>query len=470
MSGTGPDHAEAGIGALDVLPVFFRAKGRKIPVFGNSDGVAWKVELLAAAGAQVEVFAENPSALLERAASAANASLHRRRWRQADLDDALVVIADAADEDEARALQAAARKAGVPLNVVDRPEVCDFQFGSIVNRAPLVVAISTAGAAPVFGQAIRARIETLLPAGFANWAAAALRWRPEVVARQWPFRLRRAFWEKFAVRALAEPGRAPEERDLAELIEGTAGGGDAEARGRAILVGAGPGDAELMTLRAVRALQSADIVLYDDLAPAAALDFARREAERIYVGKRGGRPSAKQQTISELLVELVASGKRVVRLKGGDPMIFGRANEEIDALVDAGLSVEIVPGVTAATAAAASLRASLTDGLMAPRVQFVSARAADAGLPDVDWRALADPRATTVAYMGRAALKEFLGELVARGLSPATPVAFVDRASLPDETIVKATVATISAEVDRASLSGPGLLLIGAALGRPSRD
>lgn len=467
MAETETDQRGAGIGALDVLPVFLRARDRKMLVCGNSDGVAWKVELLAAAGARLDVLSDDPSDALEKAAARASAALQRRRWRDDDFEGALAVVAEAADDAEAGDLRRAAQAAGVPLNVIDRPDFCDFQFGSIVNRSPLVVAISTAGAAPVFGQAVRARIETILPAGFARWAAAALQWRPRLSALELPFRMRRMFWEKFAARALAEPERDPGDADLAALLETVgASAGAAVPAGRAILVGAGPGDPELMTLRGVRALQSADVVLYDDLTPQAALDMARRELEKIYVGKRGGRASIAQPEITGLLVRLVGAGKLVVRLKGGDPAIFGRANPEIAALEAEGLACEIVPGVTAATAAAAALGVSLTDAEAAPRVQFVTARAADGGLPDLDWRALADPGATTVAYMGRQSLAEFVGRAMEAGLAASTPAAYVDRATLPEQTVIRGRVDEIAEQANRASLSGPGLLLIGAALER----
>ena len=457
------------MGALEVLPVFLRAAGRRIVVAGDSDGVAWKVELLRAAGADVELFAPQPGeALRALVAADARVVLRGRRWAPDDFRDALAVVADAASDEEAAELQTAARAAGVPLNVIDRADYCDFQFGSIVNRSPLVVGISTAGAAPVFGQAIRTRIEAILPSGLAAWAQAALEWRTEISRLALPFRSRRAFWERFSRLALDSSGRAPTQADRRALMQEAADerATAASERGKAVLVGAGPGAPELLTLRAVRALQSADVVLYDDLATSGALDLARREAEKIYVGKRGRKPSHVQTDITALLVELVAAGKQVVRLKGGDPMIFGRANEEIAALEGAGLEVEVVPGVTAASAAAAALKASLTDRALASRVQFVTAHSNEGRLPDdMDWRALADPRATTAIYMGAGVVQALAQRLMDEGLGADTPAAFVDRASYPDETIVRSTLASIAQEMARMALPGPGLLLIGAAPG-----
>ena len=383
---------------------------------------------------------------------------------------ALIAVAEAESDHAAQAFRADARAAGAIANVIDRPAFCDFQFGSMVNRSPLVVGISTDGAAPVFGQALRARIETLAPEGFAAWAGVAREWRADIAALDLPFRASRRFWEEFAELAFARPGVAPTIADLQALLAVVSDEAVAAARrGKVVLVGAGPGDPELLTLKAVRALQSADVVLYDDLVSPGVLDFARREAEKLDVGKRGYRPSPGQPGISAKLVELAAAGKTVVRLKGGDPMIFGRATEEIEALQAAGLDVEVIPGVTAASGAAASLRASLTERDLARRVQYVTAHGRDGALPeDLDWRALADPGATTVVYMGVRTLSALVDKLQAAGLDPTTPAILVDRATWPDERRIVATLATIGPAVERAAPAGPCLLILGAALSRPA--
>src|SRR4029077_12732744 len=236
----------------------------------------------------------------------------------------------------------------VPVNVIDRPAFCDFSFGAIVNRSPLVIGISTEGACPVFGQAIRAKIEALIPQGFARWAAAALAWRPRLRTLALSFRNRRTFWERFTARAMADPDRTPDEAELDALLAQAP-----RAGGSVTLVGAGPGDPELLTLLAVRALQSADVILFDDLVSRDVLDFARREARKMLVGKTGFGPSCKQEDINALMVSLARQGKRVVRLKGGDPLIFGRAAEEIEACRAANIAFDVVPGITAAAGAAA---------------------------------------------------------------------------------------------------------------------
>ena len=453
--------------SLASLPAFFKLAGRRCMVAGGSDGAAWKAELLASAGASVDVYAAEPCERLERlAVDEAAVTLHRSVWTKADVDGALIAIIDAASDAEAADFRVAAQAAGAVVNVVDRPAFCDFQFGSIVNRSPLVVGISTDGAAPVFGQALRARIETLAPEGFAAWARAAQEWRKEIAGRDLPFRARRKFWEAFAERAFERPDVAPTDADLKDLLASISEEAVVKAqRGRVVLIGAGPGDPELLTLKAVRALQSADVVLYDDLVSPGVLDFARREAEKLDVGKRGYRPSPGQPGITARLVELAIAGKVVARLKGGDPMIFGRATEEIEALQTAGVDVEVIPGVTAASGAAASLRASLTERDHARRVQYVTAHGRDGALPeDLDWRALADPGATTVVYMGVRTMPAFVARVQAAGLDAQTPAILVERASWPDERRIAGTLATISAMAARCAPTGPCVLLLGAAL------
>ena len=452
---------------LATLPVFFKLAGRRVVLAGGSESAAWKAELLAAAGARVDVFAPEPSEKMRALArDDARVVLAGRAFGAGDLDKAALALAEVASDDEAQAFAAMAREAGVPVNIIDRPSASDFQFGSIVNRSPLVVAISTDGGAPVFAQALRARIETLLPQGFALWAAAAKAWRPAVRALGLDFHGRRRFWESFVRLAIARADRPPQEPDLAALAAAARAGSDApQAKGSVALVGAGPGDPELLTLRAVRALQSADVVLFDDLVAPGILDLARREATKVHVGKRGYKPSCTLEDITALMISLAGEGRRVVRLKGGDPMIFGRAGEEIPALRAAGVAVEVVAGVTAASAAAASLGCSLTLRDTARRVQFVTAHARGGKLPDdIDWRALADPAATTAVYMGVATLAALTQRLIAAGLAPETPAVLVERASWKDERAIHATLADIAEKARAAGPAGPCLILIGAAL------
>src|SRR5580698_5090286 len=297
MSRTPSEIKATRMGPLARLPAFFALENKRAVVAGGSQAAIWKAELLSAAGARVDVFAPVADEDLQSLAAAAPRGgifIHERRWAATDISGAAIAVADCADDEEAAAFAAAARAAGVPVNVIDRPALCDFSFGAIVNRSPLVIGISTDGASPVFGQAIRAKIEALIPKGFARWADAARAWRPRVQALALPFRGRRNFWERFTERAVAAPDHAPVDADLEALLKPTT----AQTAGSVILVGAGPGDPELLTLRAVRALQSADVILFDDLVAPDILDFARREAKKMLVGKTGHAPSCKQDDIN----------------------------------------------------------------------------------------------------------------------------------------------------------------------------
>ena len=462
--------AHARMEPLARLPVFYDLKGRRVLVAGGGEAAAWKAELLSAAGARVEVIAPDLCEDLGRLAAAPPCgpiSLQARPWREDDLPGATLALADAADEHEAARFAAAARAAGVPVNVIDRPDFCDFSFGAIVNRSPLVVGISTDGAAPVFSRAVRAKIEAVLPMGFRAWAQAAKGWRRAIADLGLSPASRRAFWERFAARALAEPNRVPAETDRRELLAAAGPGGD-DARGSVVLVGAGPGDPELLTLKAVRALQSADVVLFDDLVAPAILDFARREAKKMLVGKTGYGPSCKQDDINRMMVDFARQGRRVVRLKGGEPMIFGRAGEEIAFCRAAGIAVEVVPGISAPQGAASRLLASLTHRDHARRLQFVTAHARDGRLPrDLDFRALADRGATTVVYMPRRTLPDLVRELTEAGADLATPALAVFSATRPDEVVVAGTLASLVekvAEAVEAGAEGPCLVLYGPAL------
>ncbi|WP_036291498.1 siroheme synthase CysG [Methylosinus sp. PW1] len=451
---------------LATLPVFYALERRRVVVAGGSDGAAWKADLAAAAGAWVDVFAASPSPRLQAVVAARERlTLHERGWRADDLAGAAMALAVIEDDAEAQAFRDAAKGQGVPVNLTDRPALSDFLMGAIVNRSPLVIGVSTSGAAPAFAQAVRARVETLIPSSFSAWTRAARAWRPRVMASGLDFFARRDFWRRFTREAFARVEHAPQDIDLDALLEETRRADEASTRGRVTLVGAGPGDPELLTLKGLRALVGADVVLFDDLVPAAVLDLARREAVRINVGKRGYAPSVKQEEITALLVKLAKEGKNVVRLKGGDPMIFGRANEEIHAIRAAGLEAEIVPGVTAALAAAAALEVSLTNRDTARRVQFVTAHTSDGKFPeDIDWRALADRRATTAVYMGNRTLPALSKRLLEEGMDPATPAFLVERASTPQQRIIAGTIHDLPQRVAQETLEGPCLVLIGATL------
>src|SRR6202171_1130451 len=455
--------------ALARLPLFFAYEGKRALIAGGGTGAAWKAELLSATGAAVDVYAEHPSEemlLLAADPPKGEIAIHRRAWQPEDFKGAAIAIGGCETDEEAARFAAAARAAGVPVNVIDKPAFCDFAFGAIGNRSPLVIGDSNDGAAPVFGQAIRAKLEALIPFGFSRWAEAARRWRKNVKSSGLSFGGRRSFWQIFTAHAVTHPNEEPAPADFDKFLSETRSEGEALEQGSVTLVGAGPGDPELLTLRAVRALQSANVILIDDLVAPEILDFARREAKKMLVGKTASGPSCKQEEINSLMISLARAGKRVVRLKGGAPMIFGRAGEEIAACRAEGIPVEVVPGVTAAQGAASRLAVSLTHRREARRLQYVTGHAEDGHLPaDFDWPSLADPTATTVVYMPTRTIAEFAQKAIEHGLDPATPAVAVARATRPDEAIIEAKIADLPARIADTSPGGPLVVMIGRALG-----
>jgi uroporphyrin-III C-methyltransferase/precorrin-2 dehydrogenase/sirohydrochlorin ferrochelatase len=451
--------------ALARLPVFLALEGKRALLAGGGPAAAWKAELLSAAGARTEVYADAACEEMQRLAAdppRGEIVLCSRVWSADDLRGAAVAVGDFGDDQSAAAFAEAARAVGVPVNVIDKPAFCDFAFGAIVNRSPLVIGISTDGAAPVFAQAIRAKLEALLPKGFAEWAAAAARWRNAVKASGLSFAGRRKFWQLFTAHAVRHPDSAPSQDNFDRFVAEVAGQGATVENGSVILVGAGPGDPELLTLRAVRALQSADVILFDDLVSQEVLDFSRREAKKMLVGKTGFGPSCRQEDINALMVSLAKQGKRVVRLKGGDPLIFARASEEIAACHAAGIAIEVVPGITAAQGAAARLNLPLTDRGHARRLQYITGHAKNGVLPeDLDWRSVADPTTTTAIYMPTRTLTALVAKATSEGLDPKTPALAIARATRPDQAVVYAPIGELAVRLAKAGLKGPLLVLLG---------
>jgi uroporphyrin-III C-methyltransferase/precorrin-2 dehydrogenase/sirohydrochlorin ferrochelatase len=452
------------VAPLSVLPVFFDLVGKRVVAIGGSEPATWKIELLAAAGAHVQVLApigewcDELIALAEAGAAAGTISLVDCHWAPSDLSGAALAVADLEDEAEALAFIEAARDASVPYNVIDRPEFCQFQFGSIVNRSPVVVGISTAGAAPILGQAVRRRIETLLPSTLSAWAQLAQQVRASVMERLDAGPQRRAFWERLVDRAFGDSAPTPMDADI-DLVKA------APTTGRVTLVGAGPGDADLLTIKAVRALQSADVILFDDLVSAEVLELARREAKRMLVGKRAARESCRQEDINEMMLTLARQGKHVVRLKSGDPMIFGRAGEEIEMLEQHGIAVTVVPGVTAALALASRLGLSLTHRDHAQSVRFVTGHSRKGVLPEtLNWVALADSATTSVYYMSRRTLPQIVSQLRAQGMSLETPAIIAGNVGRVDEQVWRGTVGEAVQAVEAFPLSAPTIFAVGDAL------
>ncbi|MBB4123562.1 siroheme synthase CysG [Martelella radicis] len=465
---TGRARTSVRMEALAVLPLFFQLKGKPVLVAGGSDAAAWKAELMAAAGADVTVFLGREAADEALLALEADGRVHLSGadWSTTDWTAFELALGDCENDTEAQAFRARAKAEGVPVNVIDKPAYCDFQFGSIVNRSPVVVGISTDGAAPILGQAIRRRIETQLPKALAEWAGLAARLRDAISLRMKPGGARRAFWEHF-VDLIFSGASGPDERAEERLLARAEVIAMRPQTGSVTLVGAGPGDPELLTLKAMRVLQSADVILFDDLISPQVLELARREAKRMLVGKRGGRASCRQEDINRMMLDLARSGKRVVRLKSGDPSVFGRSGEEITELQHAGIPVSVIPGITAASALAAGTTTSLTHRDCAQSVRFVTGHSRKGELPtDIDWRAIADPTTTTMFYMGGRTAGEIGARLIKDGLPPETPVLIASNISRADEKRWHGTLAGLGDGMAEIGYDDPVLFGVGRVFTR----
>ncbi len=446
---------------LNAFPVFMRVEGRVVVIVGDDDEALAKARLLGQSSATLRIVAETPSEALRAWASANGAELVERPYARDLIGDAALVFAATGDEPRDCAVIADARTLRIPSNAVDRPELCDFFTPALVNRAPVAIAIGTEGAGPVLAQMIRARIDRMLSPSLGALAALAATYRRAAESLLPAGSARRDFWRNFftgePARAM-EVGHVSEARRAASRLLKQSGRAD----GHVARVGAGPGAEDLLTLRAQRLMMEADVIVHDALVPEAVVAMGRRDAERIPVGKRKGCHSKSQEEINALLVELGRAGRRVVRLKSGDPLVFGRAGEEMAALREAGISYEIVPGVTAAFAAAAEFELPLTLRGVASSLVFTTGHDLKGeALPD--WARLAVGGATVAVYMGRSIAAEVAARLEEAGLSPATPVAIVENASLPARRLIHGVLADLPLLQDRADLTGPVLTIIGEA-------
>ncbi|SFZ82725.1 uroporphyrin-III C-methyltransferase / precorrin-2 dehydrogenase / sirohydrochlorin ferrochelatase [Devosia enhydra] len=437
------------MGELTTFPVSVKVAGRKVLVVGGGDEALAKVRLLAKTRADIHVAS---SAMDVDFSEFAVTPVSRAPVPCDFLGAALVFIADYGPE--GRAAERMARAAGIPCNVVDRPSRCDFYTPSIVDRAPLTIAISSEGASPVLARLIRARIEAMLPPALGKLASLAGSLRHKVEALIQDGATRRRFYEALVTSPVIADATGAE----ALLLRHAA----AEAKGEVWLIGAGPGAEDLLTLRAQRLLQEADVIVHDQLVPAAVVEMGRRDAERIPVGKTKGHHSFSQAQINTLLVRLAGEGKRVARLKSGDPMVFGRAGEEIAALRKAGIPYTIVPGVTAALAAAADTASPLTLRKVSSGVVFATAHGADDEALR-HWASLAGSGLSLALYMGKSIAAETAARLMAHGLPGATPVGIVVNAGRADR---KASLGTLSGLASGAGQfpQGPAVILVGDAV------
>ncbi|MET0576500.1 MAG: siroheme synthase CysG [Mesorhizobium sp.] len=447
---------------LNALPVFMRVDGRRVVIVGNGDEALAKARLVGQSNARLVVVADRGEDRLRRWIEENGAGLIETGYEPACLEGAALVFAATGDEALDRLISTDARRIGIAVNAVDRPDLCDFYTPAIVNRAPLVVAVGTEGEAPVLAQLVRARIDALLPPAIGVLASIAGSFRDAAERLLPKGAARRSFWHAFFSGAPARALEAGGERD-ARAAASQLLAEQGASPGHVALVGAGPGAEDLLTLRAHRLLMEADVIVHDALVPEAVIAMGRRDAERLAVGKRKGCHSKTQSDINALLVGLARAGSRVVRLKSGDPLVFGRAGEEMQAMRDAGVSFEVVPGVTSAFAAAADFQLPLTlRGVTSSMVFTTGHDLKGNSLPD--WAKLAISGATVAVYMGRSVAADVATRLMDAGLSPDTAVAVVENASLPGRRRFHGTLADLRSLQVRDDLDGPVMTIIGDAV------
>ena len=454
---------------MDYLPIFVKLRGQACLVVGGGSVAERKIALLRRAGARVFVVAPELNAAL-KVLSGGNEIVHCKAFFEpGHLDGKRLVIAATGDAGVNNAVATAAETAGVLCNVVDDADQSGFILPAIVDRDPVTIAIGTGGKAPVLAQRLKSRIEAWLPARVGELARRAGTWREPVRRRFATITERRRFWQHFfdgpiAEHVLANRGKEAERLIRRELLQHDAT--RTEPAGEAYIVGAGPGDPGLVTIRAQQLISQADVVLYDRLVAAPILDYARKEAELISVGKSAGDRPGRQESINELLVDLVRQGKRVCRLKGGDPFVFGRGGEEVQALAAAGLPYQIVPGISAALGCAAYAGIPLTLRGVSGSLTLATARL-DANRT-ADWRALARSGQTLALYMSAGSLANSTKQLMRYGLDGATPAAIVENGTTSRQRVLHSTLARVGADARSAGIGAPAMLFIGAAaaLGR----
>ncbi|MBN2871946.1 MAG: uroporphyrinogen-III C-methyltransferase [Halothiobacillaceae bacterium] len=452
---------------MDQLPIFMNLRGKPCLVVGGGAVAARKADLMRAAGARVTVVSPMITGETRRMVDDG-----RLTWQEAVFDPAMVVgnrlVIAATDEPQVNhSVFDACEARGIPVNVADEPDLCSFILPGIVDRSPVTIALSTGGRSPVLARLMRARLETLIPAGFGRLADLLGRYRQRAKDRILGLETRKRFWEDVIDGPIGNLVLAGKDREAEDKLAGLLDDREAPTdTGEVYLIGAGPGDPDLLTFRALRLLQKADVVVYDRLVAPAIVDLARREAERIYVGKRAGNHSCSQGDISGLLRDLAAEGKRVARLKGGDPFIFGRGGEEIEVLARAGLPFQVVPGITAASGCAAYAGIPLTHRDHAQSVRFVTGHRRGERL-DLDWQHLASGQDTLVFYMGLGNAREICAQLIAHGMPADRGAGLVEHGTTSRQQVHVGTLATLPDRI--ATAQSPALLIIGDVVGLHSR-
>ncbi|WP_437880913.1 siroheme synthase CysG [Pseudomonas sp. LRF_L74] len=446
---------------MDFLPLFHKLQGRTVLIVGGGEIALRKARLIADSGALLRVVApsihEELQALVD---SRTGAQALTRQYQADDLLGAALVIAATDDQALNAEVSQDAQLRGMPVNVVDAPALCSVIFPAIVDRSPLIVAVSSGGDAPVLARLIRAKIETWIPSTYGQLAELAKRFRSRVKALFPDVQQRRVFWEDVFQGEVAEHVFAGRQGEAQRLLQAKVGGAQVQALGEVYLVGAGPGDPDLLTFRALRLMQQADVVLYDRLVAPAIIELCRRDAERIYVGKRRADHALPQEQINQLLVNLAKQGKRVLRLKGGDPFIFGRGGEEIEELAEQGIPFQVVPGITAASGCAAYAGIPLTHRDYAQSVRFVTGHLKD-GSFNLPWQELSATGQTLVFYMGLVGLPTICAELIRHGRSADTPAALVQQGTTQHQRVFTGSLGNLPQLVAEHEVHAPTLVIVG---------
>ncbi len=443
---------------MDYFPIFLNLKGRQCLVVGGGEVAVRKVSILLQSGAKVTVVSPE----LCDALAKLEISYLKERFSEHHLEGMTLVIAATDDREVNIRVSREAAKRNIPVNVVDNPDLCSFVMPSILDRSPLVVAFSTGGASPVLARMLRAKFESMIPEGYGRLAAFASRFRDKVKEKIGQPSERRIFWEDVFEGKVAEKVFLGDEKRAEALLEDMMVKGETH-HGEVYLVGAGPGDPDLLTFRALRLMHKADVVLYDNLVSKPILEMTRRDATRIYVGKKKSNHAMPQEEINELLVRLAKEGKRVLRLKGGDPFIFGRGGEEIEKLSSKGIAFQVVPGITAASGVSSYAGIPLTHRDHAQSCVFVTGHLKDNSM-DLDWEMLARPRQTVVVYMGLTGIDVLCSKLVEHGLPSSTPAAVVQQGTTRNQKVVTGTLADLPEVARESKLAAPTLIIIGGVV------
>jgi uroporphyrin-III C-methyltransferase / precorrin-2 dehydrogenase / sirohydrochlorin ferrochelatase len=446
---------------MQALPIFFNIKNRSCVVIGGGDVAMRKVSMLLRADAAITLYSPEICHELQDLVDAKKIKFEQKNFEPNQLQGACLVIATTDDEAVNLAVSMAAKAQNIPVNVVDAPDLCTFTMGSIIDRSPVVIAISSEGNAPVLARYIRTKIETMLPASYGRIAAIAGEFREQVKAKFATTQTRRRFWEGVLQGPMVERVLAGQEKAARELLQDILNDADtAASKGEVYLVGGGPGDPDLLTFRALRLMQQCDVCVYDKLVSPEVMELVRRDAELIYVGKERDQHTMPQEEINELLARLALEGKRVLRLKGGDPFIFGRGGEEIETLMQRGVPFQVVPGITAANGVSSYAGIPLTHRDYAQACLFITGHHKDGSI-DMDWIAMSRPNQTVVIYMGLVGLKQICEKLIAHGVSAGMPAAVVQQGTTQKQKVVAATLADLAEKVEAAQMKPPCLTIIG---------